>query len=581
MQLSENVLQAAALARQPVAFKKYYYKRVLNPEKTFYWTEKTDGLRAVLIACDGQLFRMVKREPVLIDAAFPVQDTVVLDTEFYEGRYYVFDCYYLNRQFTEETLEERLSAVSEWLSGVKDEVLLLKQFHRISGPEDLNAASYYLSCEVSPASGCRIDGVIIEDNGPAAECMQYKWKRNRLITVDFLLKYEETAGDFLLYVMGDPAHCKPMRAVSLSERIEWNGITLCPVSTPLRAQIHRFVPREHWDRKDYRESESRAVEALMARALSEPETLDGKIVEMSPAEDGWVPLRLREDKQIPNSYKTAFDNILTYFEYPAFFETEQYYENSVSTQETVRVHEISRAMRTAQFEGLRQYLQAGTDSVLDIASGRGGDLELLLELGIRNIFGVDNVYNCAKYAIRANKDPHPCLLNLIPGYLGTDNTKILQDLQSRAEYPAGGFKLILMDYAIHYLLEIPDGMRHLRDFVKESAASGAVFLFTVFDGDRMMADADADGKLSFDSFSVRVNRADHTAMMVLPTIKHEEKKEKLFTEEDLKTLGFRLETAFEPLLKKSGSFPEEVRQSGLFRYYSYMKAYIVSVCDGI
>ena len=580
--IPNELCKAADLAKQPVAFKKHYYKYVLSPESVFYWTEKTDGLRSVLIVYNGCLYLRQKNEYILLDSDFPSNDTVVLDSEFYENKYCIFDCYYLNQELSDVSFEERYRFLSEWVQRIGYAPFCLKTFYPIRDLHDLEKASALLSLEYSPISGNRIDGIILQDNKSVKEkSTQYKWKRARLITTDFYVHYDTARQYYLLYVMGDEGHCKPMKEISRNHTLSVNQVTLRPISTPIRENMHIFKPRTSFDTDGYFQREIDDINRLMSLAKNEPDQFNHRIIEMSPAEDGWVPLRIREDKVLPNAYKTAFDNILAYFEYPAFFESEQYFEASENTEETVLVHNIAHCMRDCQFEHLAKVLPAGADSVLDIGSGRGGDFERLADLGFHNLFGIDDIYNCAKYAIRANKDARECNLNLIPGMIGTDNESLANEIRSRAEFPPDGFRVFNIDYAIHYILDIPDGLKYLRAFIRALASPDAVLIFTAFDGDKMMRDAQRHNPLPLGDTSLCIDAETASAKMILPTIKKEEKTEKLFTEKNLKDLGFSVLDSFYPLCEKEHAFSAEDRSRGLFHYYRYMRAYIVSVWDDI
>ena len=576
MIMPEELCKASDLAKQPVAFKKHYFKYVLDPKRTFYWTEKTDGLRSVLVVYDGCLYLRKKKEYILLDGSFPSRDTLVLDSEYYEDRYYIFDCYYLNGDISESSFEERYGLFAKWLENVGYPLFCLKEFSVIRGRTDLDRAAELLFAERSSVSGNRIDGVIIQDNSGVKTSIQYKWKRSRLITTDFYTRYNAGSGCYLLYVMGDEGHCKPLKQISRNNTISVDGVTLRPISVPLKENLHIFRPRSVFDTEGYFRKETEEIDRLMSVAKNNPGLFGERIVEMSPANDGWVPLRIRDDKVLPNSYKTAFDNILSYFEYPAFFEDGQYYETSENNAETGLVHNISHSMRDCQFEHLARFLPAGANSILDIGSGRGGDFERIVDMGLNCVFGVDDIFNCAKYAIRANRDERICDLNLIPGLIGADNSSVLADIRSRAEFPAGGFHVFNMDYAIHYVLDIPGGLAGLRDFIRSLAGPEAVFIFTAFDGDRMVRDAEKQ-PLRFGDLTITVDHENLTAKMILPTIKKEEKTERLFTEKDFKELGFPLLESFYPLCEKEEEFTENDKAQGLFRYYRYMRAYIVSV----
>ena len=133
-----------------------------------------------------------------------------------------------------------------------------------------------------------------------------------------------------------------------------------------------------------------------------------------------------------------------------------------------------------------------------------------------------------------------------------------------------------MNFAIHYILEINNGMKVLRNFINSLSSKNALFLFTAFDGDKMIAEAkDNDNVIDCDTFKIEINEANRTAKMVLPTISKEPRIEKLFTSIDMTDIGGEIVETFYPFVEKSASISLNNTNKGLHKYYSYMKAYII------
>lgn len=133
-------------------------------------------------------------------------------------------------------------------------------------------------------------------------------------------------------------------------------------------------------------------------------------------------------------------------------------------------------------------------SLLDLCGGRGADVMIVVKYGVTNVFCCDSDKDAlTQYVSKINSGKYTkndmqkdLLVNVIPVILSaneeeTDN--FIAEVKERYEFPTGGFDVILMNYAFHYLCYSHKAVRNLCKIVKELLAKDGVFAFTAYDGD--------------------------------------------------------------------------------------------------
>ena len=203
---------------------------------------------------------------------------------------------------------------------------------------------------------------------------------------------------------------------------------------------------------------------------------------------------------------------------------------------------INKILRSYIIEHSINRLNRQKLSVIDLAGGRGADELALFHAGCSNIFAVDadrdalvqyanrtptlklGKWNPILHTSRDLADKSSVLLNVVHAYLSDNNDECIREIKSRYEYPKGGFDVILMNYAIHYLCYKHDCIKALSELVNELLKPGGLFIFTCFDGDMILNDTN-NGYLKLNSFEINVidseSGSDEDAVrarMPLPTI---------------------------------------------------------------
>lgn len=164
-------------------------------------TNKLDGERFIVIFTRLGFYTFNNRKVEKYDTKnyVPPSDSnsfifYALDTEFFEGRYYVFDCMIYNgNKIVEKSHQERLIAADGIIKrlGLLNDFLILKTFYR----GDLKKHTQYL---LSVLDKDKNDGLIYTSNGIYNSPI-YKWKYPEKMSIDFSV-YKVNPKKYDLYV---------------------------------------------------------------------------------------------------------------------------------------------------------------------------------------------------------------------------------------------------------------------------------------------------------------------------------------------------------------------------------------------
>ena len=464
----------------------------------YVWLEKTDGLRKIYN-----------------------EDDNILDCEEYNGKLYCFDVISLNKKYIKEkdlfnlSYSERMNLAKN----IKFNNVIIKDYYKIESIDDL--ISFVENNDVSPYSKQKIDGIIIQENNkPYIKANIYKLKRSIMNTIDFLLKYDEKYSTennpvYNLYSSGKYINNSILQ--KLYKNI--NGCSL--FVSPYKRFSYKFIlkkfpenideliknnseEKQKWNYPKYIIDE---IKSLINNMFSDPLSFDGKIVELTYNGKNYYPIRIRDDKTFPNGYKTAISNIGLI--YAPLTLKEQYFEkttNDIFSKKIInKFHENSHIIREEIFNKINDLKNSNNDkflsknniyeekhnrmTCLDLSCGRGGDLFRLINLGYTNLFCVDidkialvqlvnKLYSSEYYK--------KTWLNVFSYDLSINLDKLYNDIIKRDEYSERYcFNLIFINFAIHYLI---NNLNNINDFVKKLIIKNGYFIFTFFDGDKILKD---------------------------------------------------------------------------------------------
>ena len=377
-------------------------------------TDKADGLRKMLYVCGGRVYFLNSRMRVE-SCGFVVKQlgTTLLDGEYVQALnlFAVFDAYFLNgvdvrAQAFEKRRAAMISAVEIVAAAKPTFTIKAKTFY--SG--DVFSACRLCLAAVYPY---KIDGLIftplllgvgmnehskVPPNRTLTWEKSFKWKEEN--TVDFKVSVQETLENKVrvgLLVFATASNWENPQRTMFEQNTQRprNKDGLRPFYTEVDATSHAcMLP-------------------LPMRTLEGDEFDNGAVVEFKYVKENapyynWQPVRVRADKDFPNSFNTAH-NTWDAIQNPitlAMVKGEEpvcaskYYVGNKTGMQAVR--EFNNFVKTV----LLNTVCSNGMRLIDLAVGRAGDLHKWKELQLAFVFGVDlladNIHNkqdgaCVRY----------------------------------------------------------------------------------------------------------------------------------------------------------------------------------------
>lgn len=337
------------------------------PMSKFVWLEKTDGIRTVLLIENGTMYDITDVNHITIlqtSISNPhcIKRTII-ESEAYETIYIGFDAFMIeSTELSSLPYIDRFAKATTFINTICNDLPIVSASCKpVTSWKDLID---FLKYERSPTTKRIIDGIIIQRvDTPIMNTSNvittYKLKSPSLNTIDFYVKYVKSEGVYYLYLYGNDTvyrtACRRIVKTNL-HMIEHTGNdptrrlpNRCFIlfASPFYSSMSKFKPRIDWDQNGYHERFKLAASSMMKDMLSDPMKYDGKIIELSFANDGWVPFRIRTDKTLPNSYVIGFSNVSILFNPITVNATYFAVSSTLSTDNAIVVayHECSHVMR--------------------------------------------------------------------------------------------------------------------------------------------------------------------------------------------------------------------------------------------
>ena len=535
------------------------------PLDKFNYSEKIDGVHTYLLIFDGKIYDVTNNKKNFsniyqIDKSkfkeMKFSGDCIIETEYYENKYYIFDVYYLNGvDYSEKFLHERLNSINEYLDELGPS-FKIKKFYEIT---DINELLEYIKKDKSP-EGNNIDGIILQRiDKPyfqqGYDFNSYKLKPLHLNTVDFLLKYNRALNYFELYLQGyyEKYYKQNMKKLPkdkdiyslnnfekpISKRYYYhyqNKKILIYFDSPFYPNLGKLILTENWNKQGYSPDQIEQINDLVKKMKRKPYDYNNAIVELSLTNDKkWVPFRERRDKIFPNSYRVGLSNVSVIFDPIKPSESIYFQKDLTMSEEKLDIiHKINQTYRKYIIE---TYIKGKNSSIIDLCGGRGADEFNLYSNGVSNVFVIDNDTTALKrYFDRTfninnkiyeslttnnNQKSNWININFLKHKLDKNYDEILQDLNSRYEFYKREVDIVLMNYAIHYLCDDVDKIKQLGQFVKKVLSKNGIFLITYYDGDEIMKTMkDNNARLGpFDIKIIKQEKDVTVAKMPMPTIK--------------------------------------------------------------
>lgn len=517
----------------------------------FVWLEKTDGIRYLLIFFKHKIYSfnsVDKLTEIQFNYTSEIDKLTVFDSELYEidentKIFKIFDVVMVEENNVSElNFKERMEKYNDVKNKFECKNITIKPYYNIETWK--NVIDFVNNNPVSPISNDRIDGVIIQYiNKPYfnKKPISYKLKPYRLNTIDFRLMWVKSEQQYYLYLVGRSSELLyNLRLVPRTSKIseEFFGYNTKQLEnkkqynilfeSPFSNNMYKFRPRKQFNEDGYTELQTTEAREIMEDMLNKPKKYHDKIVEMSLAEDGWIPLRLRFDKEYPNSYRVGLSNAALLFSPPTPNTNVYFTRDKLAFDEHLinTFHSANRAIRTFIFDKFinknqenESYLMKEYNTCVDIAGGRGGDLIHLFNAGCNNIFAIDAdkealiTYSQKAALVQNTNIPHvlsvidknlssKLTFNAIYGFLCSNNQLIRRDLYSRKEFRLGSIDLVVMNYAFHYICNRYPSIIELRQDMKQMLSNDGIVIMSFYDGDKILEQI-SNGNNKFAEFTIK------------------------------------------------------------------------------
>ena len=535
------------------------------PLDKFNYSEKIDGVHTYLLIFDGKIYDVTNNKKYFSNIyqinksnfkEMKFSGDCIIETEYYENKYYIFDVYYLNGvDYSEKFLHERLNSINEYLDELGPS-FKIKKFYEIT---DINELLEYIKKDKSP-EGNNIDGIILQRiDKPyfqqGYDFNSYKLKPLHLNTVDFLLKYNRALNYFELYLQGyyEKDYKQNMKKLPkdkdiyslnnfekpINKRYYYlyqNKKILIYFDSPFYPNLGKLILTENWNKQGYSPDQIEQINDLVKKMKRKPYDYNNAIVELSLTNDKkWVPFRERRDKIFPNSYRVGLSNVSVIFDPIKPSESIYFQKDLTMSEEKLDIiHKINQTYRKYIIE---TYIKGKNSSIIDLCGGRGADEFNLYSNGVSNFFVIDNDTTALKrYFDRTfninnkiyeslttnnNQKSNWININFLKHKLDKNYDEILQDLNARYEFYKREIDIVLMNYAIHYLCDDVDKIKQLGQFVKKVLSKNGIFLITYYDGDEIMKTM-KDNAARLGPFDIKIIKQEKdvtVAKMPMPTIK--------------------------------------------------------------
>lgn len=483
------------LTNSPVSLMKYdYISKILVSLENFYATEKTDGERIFLLINPslqetnqyGQCFYITSKEIFSFDLHVKLDKEYIFDCEMMNKVIYIFDVIvFAGENVSELTFKERYNLLKTFDSSTKN--IKIKKFE----PLKINSYQKTLVDLYKLTKKSNVDGIIFTKiDEPYNKTHHYKWKSPALQTVDFLA-VEEAPGHYIL-----------MTGIN-SRMASSFGLQLEDSYKKLLAQVPGLKYSEEYFPIPFYNS-----------LISHYHFKSGKaklpsygIFEMSYKNNEWKLHKIRHDREVELSTGTYFGN-----NYKVAELTVQSILNPITLKDlTTNYAEISELAYfhkedSGEFAAARAFNNyakralitryRGSENVMDMACGRGGDLGKYSKSNMKNLLMIDIDRNALdellnrKYEILP-KSQQSC--NLVIQCLDLNkkhstNISLLSDNNSKnwQFIKKENFSVIFCHFALHYLAVDEKHIQNIADYISYYLRSGGEFVATFFDRERVL-----------------------------------------------------------------------------------------------
>lgn len=513
------------LLNDTIAMSKNTYMEIWPPAGWFL-TDKADGRRTCVIVSGKQMHVLLSDKMMTYECP-QLMETTIGDCELIgdpTGKYnlHVFDMMVLNNhnhsadgfEIRDTKLEEVAKIISDLLP--VDCTSVVKHYERL-GDDPADYERVFRKVYGAEYS-YELDGLVLVRPGDGYnDTLNYKWKPLMQNTIDFVaIKCPQSLLGMTPYI-NKPGKTLYLLCVGLSSRArDMLGI---PVLNALKSVIECTNTRGYCPVQFSPSANSMAY--LWWVDAPTPDMYDRKIVELVQNPDAkdlteqWMLVKVRtdrfmEDNYYGNDYRTAESIYMNYVD-PFHLEALWTPPASYFTRESTDVyHAANRFKRLVIMDVFKKYLVRGS-KIIDLAGGRGADLNRYESLGIAHALFIDIDASAIAELIRRKftlltkrggddtdakslRGPYDFNKRFTKSNRTTIHT-LVADLASPYEdlivstyqygYNEKTVTTFVCNFAIHYLCGSEQTIANLFKFIAAMSMPGATFIFTTMDGSRV------------------------------------------------------------------------------------------------
>jgi mRNA capping enzyme/mRNA capping enzyme, catalytic domain/mRNA capping enzyme, C-terminal domain len=503
--------------------KSLFLSDVLPNIDEYYLTDKADGIRCFLLINNKKIKYITSESVKYIDSTpNDFINEYIFDCELIDGIVYIFDVIvYDGKDVYSEPFKSRISYLLDFDKKLKDLPSIdikVKNFYKLT-TENYQKCIMKVNTTKTPY---KQDGMIfIESNTDYNDTQNLKWKPPDFLTIDFwAIRYKP--GSYILSVgisskmaseFGiEPSHeFKKLYADIVGINITDNYFPI-PFYNSLMPNILYYEPKSSKTGSKVNKASSKISKVDKHNNDVNIGDLHGHIVELSlDYTMKWKFHRIRTDRDMElksgkyfgNNYKVAettlssIMNPLTLADLTSpkgVILSRMYFRK----QDNAYLH-IKKFNNYVKRILISKYK---SDNVIDLASGRGGDLAKYVGANVKHIMmletdidAIDEVinrkYNLGHIATRHPFDLHIIRIDLTQNY--KKNIKTIDDLQPNTVVnmvidTISDPKVettLFCHFAMHYFVETAESAKNIIEFIDHYLQKESLFIMTIFDGQRV------------------------------------------------------------------------------------------------
>jgi len=476
------------LSNQVIELNKATYLSELQHKITNHLiTDKIDGKRTILYLSNDRSYAV---NDVLTRLDISLKETTILDTELYEGDYYIFDVMVYNgRSLIDRPFEERLKYFDKFsdMTGIKT-----KPFIRLT--DNYKEQIRDFKKEKKPYE---VDGIILTPaDGTYTQMLVYKYKPPDHLTVDLMIKrcpvklqeenkLSDTDNNRTLYLLFCGINKRVFYKLSMRMVGYYNEI-FPDIDTK---NLPQYFPIQF-------EPSSRKTAYFF---WSDRKDLDGEVGEFlyNTQTKEWMLKKIREDRRVEvkrgnyfgNNYKIAEFVWMAYMD-PLIIEDIQETQDIYFQEHNNILHKASRNFNSyVKSEIFKKF--RNTNWVMDLASGKGQDLFRYGSNNMRNVIFIELDRTAlmeliARKHLFATDEKIRNHMNIL-----IQNVDLLDKYRRNIRlidlvHTQQNIDLIMCNLAFHYLMKNKKSLQNICKLINYYLKPGGRFVFSAFDGHKVV-----------------------------------------------------------------------------------------------